>query len=83
MSFAEQRKTLFRFEILIVFQIYYKWQSCQNVSMAVSISVSETELLLLWPELWVSKLKRKVSIPDPDLAHVKEAYIRRSPFWMS
>jgi hypothetical protein len=30
-------------------------------------SVFEPELLLLWPKLWVSKLKSKVSIPEHGL----------------
>jgi cell shape-determining protein MreD len=36
--------------------------------MTFFTSVFEPELLLLWLELWVSKLKSKVSIPEHGLS---------------
>jgi len=41
-----------------------------NVFMLFSISVFRPELLLLWPELQVSKLKLKVIIPKNRLSNV-------------
>ena len=39
-----------------------------NVLMTFSISVSGPEQLLLYPELWVSKLMPRVSIPEHRLS---------------